>query len=111
MAEMFMGMPADMHQRRGVMKWGHIRCAQASEEQQFMRQVPSGEWVRDQHVVRVTSREAPWALEEGGAHHHTRLPVLNALRCGRVSLELAGLTAAACWPCQPYCFVHHETSC
>lgn len=63
-----------------------------------MRQLPSGDWVRDQHTVRASAREAPWALEDvaagKGGHGPTRLPVLNALRCGRISLELAGVGAA-----------------
>ena len=83
---------------RGVSLWG----PQASEEQQFMRQVPSGEWVRDQHVVRATSREAPWALEERGggprpraparaqrAAHRPRLP--RARRCGTARACAASL--------------------
>ena len=47
--------------------WRGLRtglCAQATEEQQLMRQVPSGEWVRDQHLVRATARRG--ALGAGG---------------------------------------------
>ena len=64
---------------------GHV---QESLEQQFMRQVPSAEWVRDQLVLRATSREAPWALQDG---FQARLPVVHALHGARISLELAGV--------------------
>ncbi|CAL8467759.1 g7297 [Coccomyxa elongata] len=61
--------------------------AEVREEQQFMRQVNSGEWVRDQHVVRQTWREAPWCLEDAS---HVRLPVIQSRLARRLHLELAG---------------------
>lgn len=56
-----------------------------------MRQVNSGEWVRDQHVVRQTWRESPWSLEDSS---HTRLPVVQSRLARRLQLELAGAVTA-----------------
>lgn len=67
--------------------------AQVREEQQFMRQVNSGEWVRDQHVVRQTWREAPWCLEDAS---HVRLPVIQSRLAHRLHLELAGAAPVSC---------------
>ncbi len=58
-----------------------------------MRQVNSGEWVRDQHVVRQTWREAPWCLEDAS---HVRLPVIQSRLARRLHLELAGAAPDSC---------------
>jgi hypothetical protein len=66
---------------------------QVKEEQQFLRQVNSGEWVRDQHVVRQTWRESPWCLEDAS---HARLPVIQSRLARRLHLELAGAGNNSC---------------
>ena len=66
--------------------------AQVRETRQSLKQVESGDWVRENHLVRHNVREAPWSLEDGTK---VRLPVVNGQQAEGDFLQLVGGDLAA----------------
>ena len=62
------------------------------EDEQFMRQIESGEWVRGQQELRYTQRETPWCIEDSS---QSRLPIIGGTNASRLPLTISGSSQAS----------------